>query len=744
MVLLDPQLTDALPLMFDYLGVPDTERPVLPMEAEARQRQLADLLRRLARARSQRGEPLVLLIEDLHWLDAASEQFLESIVEAVSGAPTLLLVNFRPEYHAGWMQKSWYQQLPLLPLGAEATAELLRDLLGSDPALVPLAALVRERTGGNPFFIEEVVQSLVDQGVLVRGGPAPVLTRAVTEIQIPSTVQAVLAARIDRLAEREKRVLQTAAVVGKRFTDSLLRRVLGADGGAPLPTAELAAALRALTQAEFLHEQALYPEVEYAFKHPLTREVAYGTQLAARRAPVHAALARALENLDAQRLGERAALLAHHWDAAGDAAQGARWHRRAAEWAGVKDTAEALRHWQRARALLDTLPRSRETLAEGAAVRGQLLVYAYRSGLSADEITTLLGEARELAEASGDVHTLGFVAVAAGRYRTYSGAPLEAVPLLEEAIAREDEGSDLGLRIWSREAQGWAYFVLGRLPEALASSDEGLALGQGDPQVGLELAGYRPWLGVLWVRGRILGTLGRLGEAARELDQAIAEADRYGDWTTVGALREASVQLCDFAGDVRAAVAHGRAAVEVAEKTGNQAIRVLAFGALGLASVLDGQYREAGDVLGQALAIARERRASLQIEAQLLARLARARLGLGDGESARRTAEEAIAVARRRGTRTFEIEGQLVLGRALIHAGARHGEVQAALDAAASLVEETGAKGYQPLVHLERAALARAVGDALARESELRAAHRLFTEMGAPIRAAEVERDLGA
>jgi adenylate cyclase len=322
--------------------------------------------------------------------------------------------------------------------------------------------------------------------------------------------------------------------------------------------------------------------------------------------------------------------------------------------------------------------------------------------------------------------------------------PLEAVLLLEEAIAREDDGTDVGLRIWSREAQGWAYFVLGRLAEALTSTDEGIALGQADPHVGLDLAGYRPYLGVLWVRARVLGALGRLTEAAHGLEQALAQAERYGDWVTCGALREVSAQLCDFTGDVRAAVAHGRAAVEVAEKTGNNSVRVLAFGGLGLANVLDGQGCDALDALGQALAIARERRAGLQVEAQLLAHLARAQLGLGDVAAARATAEEAVAVAQRRGTRFFAIEADIVLARALIQAGARRDEVQATLDAALALVEETGARSYLPFIHVARAELAQAAGDAASRRRELREAHRLFTEMSAPIRAAAVGRELQA
>ncbi len=331
-------------------------------------------------------------------------------------------MNFRPEYHAAWMQKSWYQQLPLLALGAEATAELLRDLLGSDPALAPLAALVRERTGGNPFFIEEVVQSLVDQGVLVREGPTPLLTRSVPEIQIPSTVQAVLAARIDRLAEREKRVLQTAAVVGKTFTESLLQRVLEADAGAPLPAAEVAAALRALTQAGFLYEQAIYPETEYAFKHPLTQEVAYGAQLAARRAGVHAAVARALVT-GTPRATPRRPRAGTGGQPSG---QGATIPRRRCATGGARASSSTpsrarARRWAKARRCG---ARSWSTPTGPAFRRTRSRRCSRRPGSSPRRV--------------GDVHTLAFVAIAAGRYRTYSGAPLEAVPLLEEGIAPDD------------------------------------------------------------------------------------------------------------------------------------------------------------------------------------------------------------------------------------------------------------------------------------------------------------------
>jgi hypothetical protein len=380
LVLLEETLVEGLPLMFDFLGVPDAERPAPPLGPEARQRHVLDLIRRLARARSAR-EPAVFLFEDLHWFDRASDEFIENFVEIAPGNRTLMLVNFRPEYHAAWMQRSYYQQLPLLPLSPGAIKELFADLLGSDPSLHRLRELVQERTGGNPFFIEEIVQSLMETGAVAGSRGAYQLVRRAEEIGLPATVQSVLAARIDRLPEREKRVLQTASVIGKNFSEPILRRV------ADLGDGDLSAALHALTSAELLYQEALYPEAEYAFKHPLTQEVAYRSQLNERKARVHAAVARVIEERESGKLGERAALLAYHWEHAGEAREAAKWHRRAAEWVGLNNPAEALRHWGSLREFLDTLPETPDNLAERAAVRAQIMTHLARMGDLEDQAT---------------------------------------------------------------------------------------------------------------------------------------------------------------------------------------------------------------------------------------------------------------------------------------------------------------------------------------------------------------------
>ena len=219
------QRCEALPFVFDLFGVSDPENPAPAMDSDKRQKLLHGVVKQVLHDPGYRGTR-VHLLEDLHWFDGASDAFLETLVESVPATRDLVLVNFRPEYQAGWMQRSYYQQLPLQPLGAEAIRELLRDQLGEDPSVAALPEMIHDRTKGNPFFIEEVVQSLVESGHLAGARGAYRLTTTIDALEVPKSVHAVLAARIDRLSEREKHVLQTAAVIGKTFPEALLRQVI--------------------------------------------------------------------------------------------------------------------------------------------------------------------------------------------------------------------------------------------------------------------------------------------------------------------------------------------------------------------------------------------------------------------------------------------------------------------------------------------------------------------------------------
>lgn len=326
---------DALALVCDFLQLPDADHPLLLLEEQRRAR-MAAFLRRLVQAHRAVG-PLVLFVDDLHWADADGEALLGEIADALGWTPTLLLLNFRPGYRASWMQVPYYRELPLAALSDEATDTLLRRLIGDHASTADLRRLIRERTGGNPFFVEEIVQSLIDGGALADAGGAGgrrrlTLRQPVAELSIPATIQALLAARLDRLSERDKLVLQAAAVIGPNFSPALLRHALSAEEAAEggIDAEAVDAALAALERAEFIRRDTAAADRDCAFKHPLTQAVAYGSQLAEARARLHVAVARSLQALHADRLGQHAALLAHHFAAANWTYEATRWRRRAA------------------------------------------------------------------------------------------------------------------------------------------------------------------------------------------------------------------------------------------------------------------------------------------------------------------------------------------------------------------------------------------------------------------------------
>jgi adenylate cyclase len=514
MLLLDNKLADGIPVMFDFLGVPDPEGPAPPLQPDAWKLRLFDLLRRLGRARSAK-EPAVLLYEDLHWFDRASDEFIANTVDVFApGNRTLVLLNFRPEYHAAWMQRSYYQQLALSPLGTEAIDAMLLDLVGADASVKSLPMVVRERTGGNPFFIEEVVQALVEDGSLAGAKGTYRLVRPVETLAVPPTVQAVLAARIDRLESREKQLLQTAAVIGREFSEPVLKRV------AELSEAELLEALGKLAAAEFIYEGALYPHTEYVFKHPLTQEVAYRSQLGERRSRAHAAVARAIAEVYPAQLDERAALLAHHWEEAGNTLEAARWHFRAALRTEDTDPANSLPRWRKVRALLAGAAMSPETRSlRIQACRGILSAHM-RVGVPGSEVDSVFAEGRVLAEQAGDLRLL---AILFDLYGNAKGGAGDLRAYLEHVSAALGLAERTGDPVFEAEIAGDAahpYAWTGQLQEAVSRAEIGVALGSEDLSLGKELFGMSSYLLGHTFRGSALVEMGRLEEAARDLDRA--------------------------------------------------------------------------------------------------------------------------------------------------------------------------------------------------------------------------------
>jgi adenylate cyclase len=736
LLLLGERFRELLPVIFDFMGVPDPEHPAPVLDPEARQRQITSVMKGVSQARAGR-ETAVALLEDLHWFDSASEALLEPLVDAPPGSRSLIVLNFRPEYRAAWMQSPRYQQVPLLPLAADAIDDLLRDLLGDDPSLAGLSERLRERTGGNPFFTEEAVRSLAEAGNLEGSRGAYRLAIPVDAIAVPDTVQAVLAARIDRLAEREKQVLQTAAVVGKTFAEPVLERAL------ELPKHELSSALRALQSAEFVYEQALYPVAEYAFKHPLTQQVALESQLVDRRRRVHAAVARATEAVHADRLDEHAALLAHHWEEAGEALAAARWHARAALRAGATHAAESVRHWRRVRALLEQTEESEETLALGLSARSRILGFGWRIGIAESEADALFSEGKDLARRAGSTRLSAellsaYTAVGAnsgdvGTYRRYA----------LEAAREADRAADVQLRVQTRVNLAYSHYLSGDLEKSLGFCSEAFRLAP-SRRVGRSYADFDPALFLTYFSGHLLALMGRPDEAESVLRLAARLAGEAGEpdvalWSTVE-----FASLAEFRGDADEALAQARRALDLAENTGSLTNHVTTRSSLCLAQLANAQWVGAIESGRESLEILRTIRTAQWLEPRLLAQLAEAHLGAGDLLHARAHAEEALHVAGAKGARLFEIEGRLALARVLLAAeGADAGEaIRDHLAVALERIESCGGRAFEPRVHQELGRLARALGDEPGARRELGLAQRLFLAMGAKAHADRLAAEL--
>ena len=400
LLMLDKTLMPLLPAFLALLDVPVDDSQWHDLDPPQRRQQTLEAVKRLLLRESQM-QPLLLLFEDLHWIDAGTQAFLDSLLESLPTAPVLLLVNYRPEYQHSWGSKTYYTQLRLDPLPPESAEELLQALVGDDPSVQSLKRLLIARTEGNPFFLEENVRTLVETRALVGERGAYRLVQDLHTLQMPPTVQAVLAARIDRLPPDEKRLLQTAAVLGKDVPFALLHAI------AEVPEDALRLGLAHLQAAEFLYETSLFPELEYTFKHALTHEVAYGGILHERRRALHARIVEAMEQRYAERLAEQVEQLAHH------ALRGEVWEKVLlyCRQAGTKALArsanrEAVAYFEQALGALTHLPDSRERREQAIDLRFDLRPALVPVG-EMGQLFAYMREAELLAEALGDQRRLG-------------------------------------------------------------------------------------------------------------------------------------------------------------------------------------------------------------------------------------------------------------------------------------------------------------------------------------------------
>lgn len=672
-------------LLDEFLGVAEEPGATLGLGAKARRARLLGLVGRMVRHLAK--GPLVILIEDLHWMDAASAEFFAALIEAVADTPTLLLVNYRPGCQARWMSSDAFSEIALGELDESDVVGLVEELIGERSEIHDFALRIARRSGGNPFFAEEMVRALMADGTLVGRPSQLVLGAKAREAPLPATVQAVIGGRIDQLDDASKSLLQLCAIAGKDFPLGVLQQVMRV---APV---ELRRRLDALCAAEFLTTPSSLNLDLYAFRHPLIQEVAYQTQLKRKRTPLHAEVAGAMVAFYGSMGDEFAGLIAHHYEAAGKALDAADYLGRAAAWISAKDSAQALRHWQKVRELLLDQPDAREINVLRSRASIQIALLGWREGITVEQIKPVLDEALALARRHdpGMVPMLLFLE---GRNHIASGGSADFyVDRVRQALQVLSEDDSTGRRAILNTALSQAYGWAGLLHEALRASDAALA-EMGGADAGEQFLGYRTENWALNLRGRVLARLGRFDEARECFEKMLSMPATDLDPTVRFIAHMGSLEIALAQADTSRTHEHALQVESIARQQPNSYLRVFALAAQGLFHSVAGEFPTALKLYSDSLELLRASRVAMEYESELLASVAECYLAIGQRKAAAVTAQEALEISRARTTRLPECRACMALAAATQDAS----EAAAWRSRAEDLATRTGALIHPPVL----------------------------------------------
>jgi tetratricopeptide (TPR) repeat protein len=736
---LDRALEPLLPPLLALLDVPVEDPAWQNLDPPQRRQRTLDAVKRLLLRESQ-VQPLLVVFEDLHWIDSETQALLDSLVESLGSARLLLLVNYRPEYAHRWASKTAYSQLRLDTLPAESAAELLAALLGPDPGLAPLTQMLVKR--GNPFFLEETVRTLVETGALDGPRGAYRLTRPVEALQVPATVQTILAARIDRLPPEEKRLLQAASVIGKDVPFALLATI------ADQPEETLRRGLAHLQEAELLCQTQLFPDLEFTFKHALTHDVASAGLLGERRRDLHAAVAAAIERLHADRLTEHVERLAHHarrgevWDKA------ARYLRQAGFKVFLRsDNREAAAYFEQALDALRRLPETPHAIAESLDLRFELRNALVPIGERA-RMGALLDEAKVLAEAVGDQRRLGRALTyqvlqfwLAGDY----GAALQAGL---RALAIGESLADMPLQVVSNLYLGRTYLARGESREGIMHCEGAIALIP--PDLTKDRFGQAAIPGS-FVRSTLaiaLGALGRFAEAFGPIRDAMQIAEEAGHvYSLLFPLFGLGILKLDQ-GDFAGALAPLERGFELCRTRQVPMLLNDFAGALGAAYDGTGRRIEGIALMEDAARGFAEQNLRWQWWAGRVGALGAAYLIEGRLTDAIRVAQDGLATARQRGEQGVESHVLRLLGDIAAHPDRFEVDTaEAQYRQAQALAEELGLRPLVAHCHLGLGKLYRRTGKGQEAQEHVITATTMYREMDMRfwLEQAEAEmRELGA
>jgi tetratricopeptide (TPR) repeat protein len=729
---LDRQFEVLASPLLSILEVPVEDTQWQRLEPAQRRLRTIEACKRVILRESQ-VQPLLLVFEDLHWVDNETQAFLDSLIDSLPTARVLLLVTYRPEYQHHWGAKSYYTQLRIDPLAGENAQAMLHTLLGNDPSLLAVQRLLIERTEGNPLFLEESARTLVETGAL-RGNPGAYrLTAPPTSLEVPGTVQAILAARIDRLAATDKHLLQAAAAIGKDVPHSLLQAIVD------LSEELLQQHLGRLQAGELLYEKSLFPDVEYTFKHALTHEVAYGSMLEERRKALHVSIMESIERLYHDRLAEQIERLALHalrgevWDKA------LGYFRRASEKAiGRSANREAWSHVEQAMAVLSHLPQTRATLEQAVDLR--LAVRTCLSPLGEFTRALELGlEAVPLAKALDDPRREALVHGAVSISSSHMGRHAEATEHSERALAIAESLQEPTLRIAVRHSLGLPPMFHGTSCAAIRCFQRDVGL---DPEQIPERL-VKPWgVGIfqeaftrvsyclsLNNAALCLAELGEFDQALLHAEQAVKFAQTL-DNLYLRALADAHL------GSVHLRKGDLQQALRLAQRwLQTYAAADLPVPQLGMAWRLGEVFNVSGHIDDAVALFERawqfaESKSVFAFAPRVLALLADAYGRAGRIDEAVTTGQRALQLARQLGQRGDEAWALFLLGNIHSCVGVDANQIRDSYQQALALARELGMRPLQAQCHCALGELAKTAGGKREASEQFGTAVAMFREMG--------------
>jgi len=688
---------DDFALLCEFLGVAEEGGVACSLNPKARRARLLGLVHELVKHTGRRL--CVIVFEDLHWLDEASAEFVSALVQAVAGTRLLLLLNYRPGYQAPWAEWPHFQAMHLADLGTDDAQELVRERLRHHPHLQGFLSLIVERSAGNPFFAEELVNSLVEKSVQLEISGAGLPDTASLAHALPATVQAVIGERIDRLVAAQRTLLHICAVIGKEIPLVVLQDV------AVYLVSQVESGLDGLCEVELLQ---LLREIaggrRFAFRHPLIQEVAYNTQLKARRANLHAAVAVAMEAHYSAQPGEFAALIAYHYAAAGQFVQAAEHEARAARWTGSTNSAQAIKHWRRVWSLLEGQERSREVNSLRALAGGRIVYLGWREGLKPDEVQQIIHEAIELAS-EVDSRLVQLLLLARGRILQSGGGPADDyVDCMLKALALTPPGQDAGREAMLNVALSQAYAWSGLLKEGLAANDAAMTAVANIDQFDREFIDFSIEQWALGIRVRLLIRMNRLQEAKACLQQMLSTDEALGDPVIRQITHHLHVEFAAATQDASLAQEHVAIVVNLAQQYASPYSRVFSLWCSGLAAASSGDPERALHSFSEALGLIERTRVAVEFEAEIRASLAECHYLLGDLELSIAAARSNIDISKPRSNRLAECRALIIWGCAL----GRKSDAEswaaaiALFEQAEKLIDITGAAIYAPKLSAER------------------------------------------